>query len=257
MNPEVFRQTTRNQREEFPLNDSTPESRFGEDHGKQPLKLYGPLKINRLDVTWGGPTKTGNKWTYFQDKDNRWNNPDWAKAPKILEHYHDDKMRRDCMSMDRLMRKSIIEEKKKFNTHKNFIDNSHRGKLNRLSDRVRERVALQKDSDQAILDHQEQYIIEPIDDEPQTIQKKKQLVLTRSHLLNSLDKSHSNLWNNYKAMDKKHIDQTVIPLSLIIQFTNSVIKGEEKAINRIGTLIEEEKVTSITITPRMLHMPNQ
>jgi hypothetical protein len=120
------------------------------------------------------------------------------------------------MSMDRLMRKSIIEEKKKFNTHKNFIDNSHRGKLNRLSDRVRERVALQKDSDQAILDHQEQYIIEPIDDEPQTIQKKKQLVLTRSHLLNSLDKSHSNLWNNYKAMDKKHIDQTVIPLSLII-----------------------------------------
>jgi hypothetical protein len=120
------------------------------------------------------------------------------------------------MSMDRLMSKSIIEEKKKFNTHKNFIDNSRSGKLNRLSDRVRERVALQKDSDQAILDHQEQYIIEPIVDEPQTIQKKKQLVLRRSHLLNSLDKSHSNLWNNYKVMDKKQIDQTVIPLSLII-----------------------------------------
>jgi hypothetical protein len=36
-----------------------------------------------------------------------------------------------------------------------------------------------------------------------------------------------------------------------------VIKGEEKAINRIGTLIEEEKVTSVTKTPRMLHMSNQ
>jgi hypothetical protein len=165
MNPEVFRHTTRNYRDEFLQSDPTSEPRTQEDHGKQPLKLYGPLKINRLDETWSGPTKSGNKWTYFQDKDNRWNNPDWAKAPKILEHYHDDKMRRDCVSLDRLMRKSIIEEKKKFTTRKNFIDNSRSGKLNRLSDRVTERVALQKDSDQAILDHQEQYIIEPISDE--------------------------------------------------------------------------------------------
>lgn len=62
---------------------------------------------------------------------------------------------------------------------------------------------------------------------------RKNLVLKRSHLNNTLDKYNSNIWNNYNRMDKKHIDQT---------FTSRVIKAEEEAINRIGAKIESEKL---------------
>ena len=208
MNPEAFLKSMKMAQEESPEKMSTPRENFRDDSAGGKLKLYGPLKITRLDQTWGS-SKAENKWTYFQDSDNRWNNPNWCKSHKLLEHYHNDKLRRDCMSLDRLMRKTIVEEKNKFNTHKNFIETSRNGKVNRLSDRVKERIALQKDSDQAILDHQEQCVVSSPDDST-NIHRNKQLVLSRSHLLNSLDKSHSNLWNNYKRMDEKHIDQTVI-----------------------------------------------
>ena len=62
---------------------------------------------------------------------------------------------------------------------------------------------------------------------------RKNLVLKRSHLNNTLDKFNSNIWNNYNKMDKKYIDQT---------FTSRVIKSEEEAINRIGAKLEAEKL---------------
>lgn len=66
------------------------------------------------------------------------------------------------------------------------------------------------------------------------IKIRKNLVLKRSNLNNSLDKYNSNSWNNFNKMDRKHIDQI---------FTKSVIKSEEDAINRIGEMIESEKVS--------------
>lgn len=82
---------------------------------KNPLKLYGPLKISRsqlsireqMDNTFNLTSKhqqsidfARKKWTYFTDTDNKWNNPDWCKSRKVMDFYHDDKLRRDCMSLD-------------------------------------------------------------------------------------------------------------------------------------------------------------
>ena len=74
------------------------------------LKLYGPLKINRSQIFieerlqntfhhgCKAPTLGRKKWTYFNDTDNKWNNPDWCNSEKVMEYYHNDRMKRDCIS---------------------------------------------------------------------------------------------------------------------------------------------------------------
>ena len=105
-------------------------------------------------------------------------------------------------------------------------------------------MTLQNESEQAILDHNDYLVIDPLTSgQKRDTKTRKKLVLKRSHMLNSLDKYNSNVWNNFKRMDRKHIDQT---------FTKRVIQYEENAINRIGTLIEQEKVDSVCKSPRFL-----
>lgn len=123
---------------------------------KQRLKLYGALKLNRYEIGEGedmtkskfqlaGYTpNTSKKWIYYSDKDNGWNNPKWCKSEKLQEQYHHDKLRRDCASIDKLMIKTIKEEKQLYVNQKGQIDGSKEGRVVRQSDRIKERVIFKK-----------------------------------------------------------------------------------------------------------------
>ena len=121
-NPKSMSQSFRSKIIKPPTPTDTP--------NKTKLKLYGPLKVQRYDMGeseekpiiripgsgYSGANST--KKIIFSDKDNNWNNPRWCKDEKLKIFYHDDKLRRDCISMDNLMQATLRDEKKKFKSYK-------------------------------------------------------------------------------------------------------------------------------------------
>lgn len=177
-----------------------------EPYKPQKLKLYGPLKISKSEAILEFEQP---KSVYFISGDNKWNNPSWM-SKQTLAMYHNDKLRRDCVSLEKLMKKTISEEKDIFNNKKKFIESSKQGFYDRYSQRVKERTVLQEEAGQSVLDQEAGKMQDALTkDTKPDIQTTKRLVLARSHLLNNLDKPQSNAWNNFKNMSKKYIDQTV------------------------------------------------
>lgn len=171
-------------------------------------------------------------YDFWQGDDNRWNNPGFA-SKKLYQFYHkaqEEKkpfVKKLEIANDKLKREEILHKKKI------FVKMKRRDCLKKLKERKLERLSLQRESNQIVID---QFAVRQgaeIINKSSMLENRRR-VLTHSGARGHLRKNPPNLWNDFSDKNKKILNLYLRPIML---------KNEEEAVNRMKIKIENHKKT--------------
>jgi hypothetical protein len=171
----------------------------------------------------------------FTNKGNSWDDPNRYIGSKMWINYMKDNCKRDSDAASRLMTKKQKMAFMKNQDYRNFVNNSKQDRQAALETRRVERMALQKDSEQAVIEEFDPNH-NPVN--TRTINSYKQLdrkhevanSLTRSSMHRNVLFNRGNTWNDHSSLASPELRNL---------YTKKIITLQEHAIHKISTGIHD------------------
>lgn len=171
----------------------------------------------------------------FTNKGNSWDDPNRYIGSKMWINYMKDNSKRDSDAARRLMTKKQKMAFMKNRGYRNFVNNSKQDRQAALETRRVERIALQKDSEQAVIEEFDPNH-NPVN--TRTINTYKQLdrkhevanSLVRSSMHRNVLFNRGNTWNDHSSLASPELKNL---------YTKKIITLQEQAIHKISTGIHD------------------
>lgn len=175
-------------------------------------------------------TKTINFWL---KKDNRWNEPSFA-SEKIFKFYHEKNEKYKEKKQEGLGTYELKKNPhlyKEQDEYKFFVKRKRREAKERLMQRKKERILLQKESLQMVPDTD---TCKELEDKINSMSysDKRKLIIKRSGARTILKKKPDNVWNDFNDKCDKHLGLYLRPMML---------ENEDKAVELMKQKIKKKQ----------------